>query len=182
MAKSVLWHNVISKQDRHFIVLFWTVIYFNRLNVNVIFVCLSVRLQVSFICCISDTLGRRFSFCTVVLYGESRVVPSTLRFLRKTIEIIFRGRYLPRKLKSAKNNPHVFLDKTAKIWRRENIPLYGSFCIKFKSPFALCIILLLLAKLKCNYLFTPSLWICIIIRKCEVVAQIFIQWVSNKLK
>ena len=41
------------------------------------------------------------------------------------IEIIFRGRCRPRNLKSAKINPHVFLDKTAKIWQRENIPLYG---------------------------------------------------------
>ena len=43
----------------------------------------------------------------------------------KRIEIIFRGLCRPRKLKSAKNNPHVFLDKTAKIWRCENTPLYG---------------------------------------------------------
>ena len=43
MAKSVVWHNVTSKQDRHFIVLFWTVILFNLQNVNMffLFVCLS---------------------------------------------------------------------------------------------------------------------------------------------
>ena len=71
--------------------------------------------------------GRRFSFRTVDLSRESRVVPPyDLRFSRKRIEIIFGGCWGPRKLKSAKNNPHVFLDKTAKIWQRENIPLYGN--------------------------------------------------------
>ena len=37
MAKSVVWHNFTSKQDKHFIVLFWTAILFNRLNVNMFF-------------------------------------------------------------------------------------------------------------------------------------------------
>ena len=118
---------VTSKQDRHFIVLFLRVILFNRLNFDcksVFFVCLSV-LQVSFIPLRFRYFGRRFSFRTVDLSRECRVVPPTLRFSRKRIEIIFRGRCGPRKLNSAKNNPHVFLDKTAKIWRRENIPLYG---------------------------------------------------------
>ena len=82
----------------------------------VVFVCLSVRLQVSFIPLRFRYFGRRFSFRTVDLSKESRVVPPpTLQFSRKRIEIIFRGHCRPRKLKSAKNNPHIFQTKPRKF-------------------------------------------------------------------
>ena len=77
--------------------------------------CLSVRLQVSFIRLHFRYFGRIFSFRTVNSSKESRVVPPTLWFLRKRIDIIFRGRCRPRKLKSAKNNPHVFETKPRKF-------------------------------------------------------------------
>ena len=77
----------------------------------VLFVCLSVRLQLSFFPLRFRYFGRSFYFRIVDLPRESRVVPLTLRFSRKRIEIIFRGRCRPRKLKSAKNNPHVFETK-----------------------------------------------------------------------
>ena len=59
--------------------------------------------------------GRVFSFRTVDLLRESRVVPPTLRFSRRRVEINFRGRCRPRKLKSAKNNRHVFETKPRKF-------------------------------------------------------------------
>ena len=104
---------ITSKQDRHFIGLFWTVILFTSLNVNMFFsfVCLSVRLQVLRF----RYFGRRFFFRTFDVSRESRVVPPTLWFSRKRIEIIFRGRCWPWKLKSAKNNPHVFETKPRKF-------------------------------------------------------------------
>ena len=112
MPKSVVWHKITSKQDRHFIGLFWAVILFNSLNVNTffLFVCLS-----NCKCCVSDTLAGDFFFRTVDVSRESRGVPPTLWFSRKKIEIIFRGRCRPRKLKSAKNNPHVFETKPQKF-------------------------------------------------------------------
>ena len=73
----------------------------------VLLVCLSVRLQVSFIP-LRFSFGQRFAFRTVDLSRESRFVPPYLRFSRKRFEIFFRGRCRPRKLKSAKNNPHLF--------------------------------------------------------------------------
>ena len=77
--------------------------------------CLSVRLQVSFIRLRFRYFGRIFSFRTVNSSKESRVVPPTLWFSRKRIDIIFRGRCRPRKLKAAKNNPHVFETKPRKF-------------------------------------------------------------------
>ena len=71
---------------------------------SVLFVCLSVRLQVSFIPLRFRYFVQRF-FRTVDLSRENRVMPPTLRFSRKRIEIIFRGRCRPRKLKSAKKIP-----------------------------------------------------------------------------
>ena len=59
--------------------------------------------------------GQSVPFHTVDLSRESRVVPPTLRFSRKRIKIIFRRRCRPRKLKSAKNNPHVFQTKPRKF-------------------------------------------------------------------
>ena len=81
----------------------------------VLFVCLSVRLQVSFIPLRCRYFGWKFSFCTVDLSRKSRVVPPTLRFSQKRIENNFHGRCRPRKLKSAKNNPHVFETKPRKF-------------------------------------------------------------------
>ena len=78
-----------------------------------LFVCLSDCKYLLFRC-ISDTLSRVF-FRTVDLSRENRVMPPTLRFSRKRIEIIFRGRCRPRKLKSAKNNPHIFETKPRKF-------------------------------------------------------------------
>ena len=71
MAKSVLWHNVTSKLDRHFIVLFWTVNLFNRLNVKMLFlfVCLSDCKNLLF-CCISDTLAWDFLSAELIYRGK----------------------------------------------------------------------------------------------------------------
>ena len=134
MAKCVVWHNCQSssnKQERqtfHYFVLNSHFIQPSECKYVFVFcfVCLSVRLQVSFIPLRFYLFGRSVPFQTVDLSRESRVVPPTLRFLQKRIEIIFRRRNRPRKLKSAKNNPRVFSDKTTKIWRRENIQLYGT--------------------------------------------------------
>ena len=108
-----------NKQARHTFYCFVLNSHFIQpLNVNnyVLFVCFSVRMQVSFIPLRFRYFGRRFSFHTVDLLRESRVVPPyDLRFLRKRIEIIFRGRGEPRKLKSAKNNLHVFETKPRKF-------------------------------------------------------------------
>ena len=75
MAKSV----TTSKQDRHFIVLFRHFIQPSECKyVYVLFVCLSVSLQVSFILLRFRYFGQRFSFSTVDLPRKSRVVPPTL--------------------------------------------------------------------------------------------------------
>ena len=85
MAKGVVWHNFTSKQDKQFIVLFWTAILFNRLNVNMFFfVCLSVRLQVSFIPLHFRYFGRRFSLRTVDLSTESHCATHSTIFAEKT--------------------------------------------------------------------------------------------------
>ena len=68
---------------------------------------MSVRFQVSF-------TPMRFRYI-VDLLRESRVMPPLPWFLRKRIEIIFHGRCRPRKLKSAKNNRHVFETKPRKF-------------------------------------------------------------------
>ena len=116
MAKRVVWHNFTSKQDKHFIVLFWTAILFNRLNVNMFFlsVCLSDCKYLLFPC-ISDTLAGDFLYAQLIYQGKV-IVPPILRFSRKRLEFFFFcGRCRPRKLKSAKNNPHVFETKPRKF-------------------------------------------------------------------
>ena len=96
-------------------------LFFNRLNENIFFLFVSsIFYSLRF-----RHFGRRFSFRTVDLSRESLVLPPTQQFLRTRIKITFRGRCQPQKLKSAKNKLHVFLDKIAKIWRRDNFPLYG---------------------------------------------------------
>ena len=116
MAKSVAWHNFQSssnKQTRqtfHYFVLNSHFIQLPECR-YVLFVCLSVRLQVSFI----SFFGLRFSFRTVELSRESRVVPPTPQFSWKRIEIMFRGHCQLWKLKSTKNNPHVFETKPWKF-------------------------------------------------------------------
>ena len=115
MAKSVVWLNFTSKQDKHFIVLFWTAILFNRLNVNMffLFVCLSDCKYLWFPC-ISDTFAGDFLYAQLI-YRRKVIVPPILWFSRKRLEFFFRGRCWPRKLKSAKNNPHVFETKPRKF-------------------------------------------------------------------
>ena len=114
MAKHVVWHNVTSRQGRHFIVLFKTVILFNRLNVNMffLFICLSDCKYLLFRY-VSDTLAGDFFPHSWSI--DSRVAPPTLRFLRKRIKIIFCGHCRPWKLKSTKNNAHVFKTKPWKF-------------------------------------------------------------------
>ena len=92
MAKSVIWHNLTSKQDK---TLFCSEqsLYQPSECKYVLFVCLSVRLQV--------TLARDFLSALLIYRGK--------------IEIIFRGRCRPRKLKSVKNNRHVFQTKPRKF-------------------------------------------------------------------
>ena len=110
IAKSVVWHNVTSKQDRHYIVLFWTVISFNRLNVNMLFlfVCL-LDCKYPLFRCVSDTLAGDFLSAQLIYRGKVELCHHPLYDFRgKRIEIIVRGHCRPRKLKSAKNNPHIF--------------------------------------------------------------------------
>ena len=112
-------------QARHtFIVLFRTVILYNRPNVNMLFlfVCLSDCNYRSFPC-VSDTLAGDY-LSTLLIYRGKVELCHPLYGFRGNNRNDFRGRCRPRKLKSAKNNPRVFR-RTAKIWRRENIPLYG---------------------------------------------------------
>ena len=80
----------------------------------VLFVCVFVRLQVSFIPLHFRYFGRRFSLRTIDLSTESRCATHSTIFAEKT-RIIFRGCCRPRKLKSAKNNPHVFQTKSRKF-------------------------------------------------------------------
>ena len=75
----------------------------------------SARLQVSFIPLRFRCFGQRFSFRTADLSRESQVMPPLYDFRGKRIEIIFRGRCRPRKLKSEKNNRHVFETKPRKF-------------------------------------------------------------------
>ena len=122
---ATLWENVsydttfrvqvTSKQDRHFVVLFWTVILFNRLNVNMflLFVCLSDCKYLLFPC-VSHTLAGDFLSAQFIYRGKVKLCHHIFRFSWKRIEIIFRGRCRPQKLKSAKNNPHVFETKPRK--------------------------------------------------------------------
>ena len=118
MPKHVIWPNCSSnkqaRQTFHCLVLNSRFLQLSECK-YVVFVCLSVRLQVSFIPLSFRYFGRIYSFCTVNRLKESRVVPPTLWFSRKRIEIIFRGRQSPWKLKSAKNNPHVFDTKPRKF-------------------------------------------------------------------
>ena len=119
IPRVVLWHNFTSKQDKQFIVLLWTAILFNRPNVNMffLFVCLSDCKYLLFPC-ISDTLVGDFLYVHLI-YRRKVIVPSILLFSQKRLEIIFRGSCRPRKLKSAKNNPHVFATKPDNLATRK---------------------------------------------------------------
>ena len=112
MVKSIVRHTVTSKQDRHFIVLFWTVVLFKHLNANMffLFVCLSDCKYLLFRC-LPDT----FLSAQLIYQGKVELCHPLYDFSRKRIEIFFRGRCRPRKLKSAKNNPHVFETKPRKF-------------------------------------------------------------------
>ena len=73
-SRKVSYHEtfrVTSKQDRHFIVLFRTVISFNRLNVNMffLFVCLSDCKYLLFPC-VSDTLAGNFLSAQLIYRGK----------------------------------------------------------------------------------------------------------------
>ena len=74
------------------------------------FVCLSVRLYP----CVSDTLAGDF-LSAQLIYRVKVELCHTLYDFHGITEIIFRGRCRPRKLKSAKNNPHVFQTKPRKF-------------------------------------------------------------------
>ena len=120
MAKSVVWHNFQSsrnKQARQTFHCFVLNSHFIQLSEckYLLFACLSVRMQESFIPLHFRYFGRRFSFRSVDLSREIQAVPPTLWFSRKRIKIIFRGRCWPRKLKSAKINPYVFETKPRKF-------------------------------------------------------------------
>ena len=107
-ANSVVWYNSYKQagQTFHCFVLNSRFIQPSECK-SVSFPCLSVRLQVSFIPLRFQYFGRWFSFRTVDLPRESRVVAPALRFSQKRIETIYCGRCRPRKLKSVKNNPMI---------------------------------------------------------------------------
>ena len=102
---------VTSKQNRHFIILFWTVILFTRLNVNMffLFVCLSDCKYLLFPC-VSDTLAVQ-----LIYRGKVELCHPLHNFCGKEPKIIFRGHIRPQKLNSTKNNPHVFETKPRKF-------------------------------------------------------------------
>ena len=114
MAKGVIWHNFQSQASRTDVSLFCSDSHFcNRLNENMLFCFLfvsSINYSLRF-----RHFGRRFSFRTVYLSRESRVLPPTQQFFRTRIKIIFRGRCQPRKLKSAKIKLHVVETKPRKF-------------------------------------------------------------------
>ena len=115
MAKSVVWHNVTSKQDRHFIVLFWTVILFNWLNVNMffLFVCLWDCKYLLF-CCVSDTLAGDFLLHSCSLEGKSSCATHSMIFAKKnrnyfspmlpTVKIKIREKIIPMFLRQNRKN------------------------------------------------------------------------------
>ena len=124
MAKCVTWYRVqvLGKQDRHFIVLFWTVILFNRLNVEMffLFACLSYCKYILFPC-VSDTWLEIFFPHSWPIEGKlSCATNSTIvaeknwNYFSPTAKIKIREKFYP-----------CFWDKTANIWRRKNIPVYG---------------------------------------------------------
>ena len=117
MAKSVVWHNFQSSSIRHCFALNSTFIQPSVCKYVLFFsfFFLSVRLQVSFIPMCFRYFGQRFFFCIVNLSRESRVMPPPPWFSWRRIEIIFHGRCRPRKLKSAKNDRHVFETKPRKF-------------------------------------------------------------------
>ena len=103
MEKYVIWHNFQSpsnKQARQI---------FHCFVLNSHFIQPSECKYVPFV-----SLGQTASIlhsltlaAKLILEGKSSCA-TLLRFSRKRIKIIFRGRCRPWKLKSAKNNPHVF--------------------------------------------------------------------------
>ena len=123
---------ITSKEDRQF-----SVFVLNSYCIQpseckyVLFVCLCLRLQESFILLHFRYFGQIFSFHTVDLSGESRVVPPTLLFSWERIEIIFCGCWWPWKLKAEKNNPHVFETEQRKLamWKYPIIRYPSWTCI-----------------------------------------------------
>ena len=116
IAKSVVRHNFQgsshkqARQTFHCFVL-TVIFFFNRLNENMSFLFVSSI----FYPLRSRYFGRRFSFRTVDLSRESRVMPHTQQFLQTQIKIIICGRSQSRILKSAKNKLHVFGTKPRKF-------------------------------------------------------------------
>ena len=96
--------------------MFWTVILFNCLNINMFFllVCLSDCKYLLFPC-VSDTLAGDFLSEQLLYWGKLELCHPLYDFRGKKIEIIFRECCRPRKIKSAKINPHVFETKPRKF-------------------------------------------------------------------
>ena len=65
--------------------------------------------------CISDTLAEDFLSAQLIYRGKVKLCNPFYDFRGKRIKIIFCGRCRPRKLKSAKNNRHVFETKSQKF-------------------------------------------------------------------
>ena len=81
---------VTSKQDRHFIVLFWTVIFFNCLNVNMLFlfVCLSDCKYLLFPC-VSDTLVEYFLSAQLIDWRKVELCHPLYDFRGKESKLFF---------------------------------------------------------------------------------------------
>ena len=121
MAKSVVWHNFQSSSNKqarqtfHCFVLNSHFIQPSECK-YVLFACLSVRMQVSFIHLRFRYFGRRFSFRTVDIWREIRAVPPTLIFAEKNQNYFSLSRTLPTaKIKIREINPHVFETKPRKF-------------------------------------------------------------------
>ena len=69
--------------------------------------------------CVSDTLAGEFLSAQLICRRKAELCQKNRNYFSRTLptaKIKIREKYSP-----------CFLDKTAKIWRRENIPLYGNY-------------------------------------------------------
>ena len=111
---------ITNKQNGNFNVLFWTVILFNCLNVN------NVNMLFLFVCLSDFTLVFQILWHSWSIEGKSSCANHSTIFAernRKYVSLTL----LTAKIKIRKKLSPRFWDKTAKIWRCENIPLYDIF-------------------------------------------------------
>ena len=125
IAKSVVRHNFQSsskkqaRQTFHCFVLNSHFIQPSECK-YVLFVCLS-ECKCLLFPCISVTLAGNFLSAQLIYRRRFKLCHPFYYFRGKESKLFFADVANRKKI-----NPHVFLGKTTKIWRRENIPLYGT--------------------------------------------------------